>query len=130
MSGDKSHCRLGVPAVLVAVGLMFGCAAEAPEVSFRDDVRPILDSQCTECHMPGAAGHAASGLLMDSYAGVMRGTKFGRIVIPGDPLTSILVMLIEGRADPSLQMPHGKNPLSAEEITLIRTWVEQGANNN
>jgi uncharacterized membrane protein len=61
----------------------------------------------------------------------MKGTKFGQVVIPGDPLTSVLVMLIEGRADPSLKMPHGgAKPLTNDEIKTIRRWVKQGARNN
>jgi len=53
------------------------------------------------------------------------------VIIPGDPLTSVLVMLIEGRADPSLKMPHGDaKPLDPREIATIRQWVEQGARNN
>jgi hypothetical protein len=52
-------------------------------------------------------------------------------VLPGDPLTSVLVMLIEGRADPSIRMPHGgANPLTEAEIKTIHEWVKQGARNN
>ena len=40
-------------------------------------------------------------------------------------------MLVEGRADPSLKMPHGDaKPLEPTEIATIRQWVEQGAKNN
>jgi hypothetical protein len=61
----------------------------------------------------------------------MKGTSFGPVVLPGDPLTSVLVMVIEGRADPSINMPHGgANPLTQQQILTIRRWVEQGAKNN
>ena len=59
-----------------------------------------------------------------------------RIVAPATrevtpPLASVLVMLIDGRADPSLEMPHGDaKPLDAAEIETIRRWVEQGAKND
>jgi hypothetical protein len=53
------------------------------------------------------------------------------VVLPGDPLTSVLVMLIEGRVDPSLKMPHGDATTpTKEQILTIRRWVEQGAKNN
>ena len=46
-------------------------------------------------------------------------------------LPCVLVMLVEGRADPSLKMPHGDaKPLETAEIATIRQWVEQGAKNN
>ncbi len=128
MSMKLNLVHAGLLAALTGAALMSGCAAEKPPaVSYTKQVKPILDAQCVECHKQGAAGYEASGLLMDSYAGLMKGTQFGRIVIPGDSLTSILVALIEGRADASIRMPHGKAPLSAEEIALIKTWVEQGA---
>ena len=131
MSGKLDYSRAGILPVLAGAGLLFGCAADEPAVvSYKNDIQPILAAQCVECHKSGAAGYEASGLAMDTYANLMRGTRFGRIVIPGDGLTSILVMLIEGRADESIRMPHGKTPLSAEEILLIRTWVEQGAKDN
>jgi hypothetical protein len=80
--------------------------------------------------VPGQAGYETSGLRLDSYEALMKGTKFGPIVIPKDALSSALTMLIEGRADPAIKMPHGKAPLSPEDQKTIRTWVEQGAPNN
>jgi hypothetical protein len=60
----------------------------------------------------------------------MEGTKFGEVVIPGDPLSSVLTMLVEGRADPSIRMPHGDQPLPEAEKKILRDWVAQGAKNN
>jgi hypothetical protein len=60
----------------------------------------------------------------------MKGGKFGPFVIPGDPLTSTLNMLVEGRADPSIRMPHGRGTLTDREIETLRDWVQQGAKNN
>jgi hypothetical protein len=73
----------------------------------------------------------ASGFDLQGYDSLMKGTRYGPVVLPGEPLTSALVMLIEGRADPSIKMPHaGAQPLTAEQIATIRRWVEQGAKNN
>ena len=73
--------------------------------------------------------HPAGG--KDVAETLMKGTQFGPVVLPGDPLTSVLVMLIEGRVDPSLRMPHGDATTpTADEILTIRRWVEQGAKNN
>ncbi|MFZ0255793.1 MAG: c-type cytochrome domain-containing protein [Gammaproteobacteria bacterium] len=111
--------------------LVWGCQrAEEPEVSYSKDVRPILEKNCMECHVEGAAGYEASGFSMATYEDLMKGTKFGAVIKPGDSLTSALTMLVEGRADPSIQMPHGKEPLTEEEIATLKTWVEQGAKNN
>jgi hypothetical protein len=110
-------------AITLGVLLLAGCGDR--EVSFKADVQPIL-----ECHSAGGTGHEKSGLLMSSYEDLMKGTRFGAIVKPGDALTSALIMLVEGRADPSIRMPHHKDPLSKEQIGLLRSWVEQGAKNN
>jgi hypothetical protein len=92
---------------------------------------PILDKHCKACHVQGQAGYVVSGFELGSYETLMKGTQYGPVVLPGDPLTSVLVMLIEGRVDPSLKMPHGgaSTPTEAEILT-IRRWVEQGAKNN
>ena len=65
-----------------------------------------------------------------SYEVLMKGTKYGPVVIPGDPLSSTLTMLVEGRADPSIRMPHGDEPLPAAEQKVLRDWVAQGARDN
>jgi hypothetical protein len=117
----------------IAPGLVAssGCDRSAPEVSYQRDVAPILDKHCKSCHLPGQAGYVVSGFELASYESLMKGTQFGPVVLPGDPLTSVLVMLIEGRVDPSLRMPHGEaQPLSKAEIDTVRNWVEQGAKNN
>jgi uncharacterized membrane protein len=114
----------------VALLVLASCQRTA-EVSYAKDVAPIIDEHCSQCHVAGQPGFLASGLDTTSYDALMRGTKFGAVVLPGDPLTSTLVMLIEGRADPSIKMPHGDaKPLDAKDIATIRQWVEQGAKNN
>jgi uncharacterized membrane protein len=107
-----------------------GCE-RTPTVSYQKDVVPVLNKHCQSCHTPGQAGYVVSGFDLEDYDSLMKGTSFGPVVLPGDPLTSVLVMLIEGRADPSINMPHGgANPLTPEEKRTIRLWVEQGARNN
>ncbi len=121
--------------VILQASLMSFCAllltaCGEKEVSFKADIQPILAKNCLECHATGGAGAEKSGLLMSSYDDLMKGTRFGAIVKPGDGLTSALIMLVEGRVDPSIRMPHHKEPLSKNQIALLRAWVEQGAKNN
>jgi uncharacterized membrane protein len=119
---------LAVAALVLATGP--GCASRQ-QVSYQKDVAPLLTKHCASCHTPGQAGYVVSGFELKDYQSLMKGTSFGPVVLPGDALTSVLVMLIEGRADPSINMPHGgANPMTKEEIATIRLWVEQGAKNN
>jgi hypothetical protein len=106
------------------------CSGEPP-VSFSQDVKPILDHHCIECHRADGAGTLASGFDMTSYEGLMKGTNFGPMIIPGDPEGSNALVLMEGRADPSISMPHGqRDPVAKQDIQTIRAWIEQGAENN
>jgi hypothetical protein len=120
-------------ALLIGTALVLGLAGCMGEstVSYSRDVEPILAANCQSCHELGGAGHAASGFSMASYDDLMKGTKFGPMVIPGDAEGSNLIVLMEGRADPSIAMPHGDTePVSKAEIGTIRRWIDQGANNN
>jgi len=115
-------------ALLAATVLLAACGQK--EISYRADVQPILKQYCLECHVEGGEGYAKSGLLMTSHESLMKGTKFGSIVKPGDGLGSVLVMLVEGRADPSIKMPHGKEAMPKDKIEVLKQWVVQGAKNN
>lgn len=113
----------------VAVAFALAGCSES-EVSYKADVQPIVQQYCVECHAEGGKGSQASGLVLTSYDSLMKGTRFGAIVKPGDSLSSVLIMLVEGRADPSIKMPHGREPLPKEKIAVLKKWVEQGAKNN
>ena len=119
--------------VTIGVGVLMPasdvCAAEA-QTTFSEDVFPIFKGRCVDCHQPGAEGFEKSGLDLTTYAGVMKGTKFGAMVIPRDPDSSNLVWLLDWRAKPEVRMPHGKKKLSTCDRDAIRTWIRQGAKDN
>ncbi len=115
-------------AMLLCLSMLGACAPR--NVSFSADVQPILKKYCLECHMPGGTGFGASGFDMSGYETFMKGGKFGAFVIPGDPFASNLMVLVEGRAHPSIRMPHGREKLSDREIEVLKAWVQEGAKNN
>ena len=102
----KPSIHVVLPIVAVSLLAAAGCARTPPEASYKADVQPILEKHCKACHTPGQSGYVVSGFDLENYDSLMKGTTYGPVVLPGDPLTSALVMLIEGRADPSLKMPH------------------------
>jgi hypothetical protein len=116
-------------AVIIACAFALG-ACSPSNVSYGRDVQPILKARCIECHAPGGAGYEKSGFDMSSYDTLMKGGKYGKLVVPGDPLTSTLNVLVEGRADPSIRMPHGREKLPDREIAILKAWVQEGAKNN
>lgn len=83
---------------------------------------------------------------MQTYDTVMKGTKLGPVIVPSPSISSTLVILIEHKADPAINMSRSKvQPLlehqkylkdmrglmlPKEEIKLIRARIDQGAKNN
>jgi hypothetical protein len=119
---------LSLATVFVAFPSQEVCAAE--QMSFREDVAPILLGRCVSCHHPGGEGTAASGLDLTTYAGLMKGTKFGPMVVPGSPETSNLMAMLDWRVSAEIRMPHGKKKLSTCDRNAIRSWIQQGAKDN
>jgi mono/diheme cytochrome c family protein len=120
-------------AAVIGVGMVtpMSRACAAPDkTSFVEDVLPIFQGRCTSCHRSGGEGYEKSGLDLTSYEGLMKGTKFGRMVIAGDPDSSNLMWLLDWRAAPELRMPHGKKKLSTCDRDAIRAWIREGAKNN
>ena len=109
---------------------LFGCSAGKHEVSFSKDIMPVLSQNCLHCHTQGGEGQVASGLSMESYADLMKGTKHGPVIKPGQSYASTLQILVEHKADVSLNMPKGGGKLSTDQIELIGKWIDQGAKNN
>lgn len=103
---------------------------QAPTVSFKEDVLPIFKGRCVDCHTPGGKGFEASGLDLSNYAGVMKGTKFGPMVIAGDADASSLMALLDWRVAPQIRMPHGTKKLSTCDRDEIRRWIDEGALDN
>lgn len=131
---NHARVKLYFLLVLVVPFVLSGCDSgkkAEQKVSYSQDIIPILQRHCLECHVINGPGHQASGLDMSTYQGLMKGTKFGPVVKAGDSLSSTLVLLVEGKADPSIKMPHGdREALSTAEIKTLRQWIDQGAANN
>jgi hypothetical protein len=123
-------CQYAFPGFTILI-LLAGCAAQQT-ISYRQDVYPLLEANCLKCHKPpDGEGYLKTGLNMETYRSLMRGTLYGPVIIPGNSKTSILNMLVEGRADASLRMPHElKEPLTEWQIRILQLWVNQGAKDN
>lgn len=120
----------GIGILAPSTDLCAAPAPKAPTVSFAEDILPLLKWRCAGCHEPGGEGVQKSGLDLTTYEGVMKGTKFGPMVIPKDPQSSNLMLLLDWRVSAALRMPHGKKRLSTCDRDSIRTWIREGALNN
>jgi hypothetical protein len=134
----KSH-NIALPSVIAGSLLIAGSMAIVPtssayaqqaQLSYSEDIAPIFRGWCVSCHQPSGEGYEASGLDLRTYQGLMTGTKFGPMVIPGNPDESNLVVLLTGRASPELQMPRNHKPLPPCLLQNIWKWIFQGAEDN
>lgn len=99
------------------------------QASYERDIEPIIQLRCKSCHTLGGEGNRKSGLNLNSYDGLMAGTKQGGdLIVPGSAETSSFMIMVT-RKD-HLRMPFGSSPLSDDKIRVIRMWIEQGAKNN
>jgi YHS domain-containing protein len=94
------------------------------EVDYKRDIYPILAGNCFECHGPRTQ---EGELRLDTREGLFTGEPDALPVVPGDPDTSLLLELCELPADDPDRMPEDGDPLSAEQLALLRAWITQGA---
>ena len=97
-------------------------------VTYATDIKPIFDANCVKCH--DGTKKPKAGIALDTLAGVLKGGKEGKIIVVGDSTKGDLIMSVAHIGeDPMTFMPKGKGvkPLTAEQIGLIRAWIDQGA---
>ena len=105
-------------------------ASTKSDVTYVADIKPIFEKSCVKCHN---AEKPKAKLALTSLAGVLKGSKEGPVVKPGNSAGSVLVKAVAHLTeDPDGYMPppHNKarlGPLKSEEIGLIRAWIDQGA---
>lgn len=97
--------------------------AAAKTLVFSRDIWPIFDSQCLDCHTPP---HPDGDYDMSTRERMLLpGAKGGPGVVPGDPDASSVVQYIRGVLKP--RMPHKSDPLTEDDLHLIRQWIAAGA---
>ena len=114
----------------LTLGLPTAAHAQQQPLSFKADIVPIMARRCTPCHAPGGEGAKATGMVLTNYDDLMKGTKYGPMIVPGKPAESNLMRLLDWQVAPELRMPHNQNMLPAYERDAIRTWIREGAKDN
>lgn len=138
----------GIATTLFALDYKLPPASAQPGVTYAKDIRPIFEKNCFKCH---GETTQKRHLRLDSLASVLKGCEDGPVIFPGKSNQGDLVLEVTGMGDhdmppwpsapPLLSREHpaspppaagddGKplpKPLTAEQIGLIRAWVDQGA---
>lgn len=99
-------------------------AAAKETVDFKKHIQPIFESRCLECH--DAKKHKG-GIRLDRLDDLLVGGDSGKPgVIRGKSAESYLVHVVAG-LDPDAAMPPKGERLTAEQVGLLRAWIDQGA---
>ncbi len=93
------------------------------QVDFSRDIEPIFQKHCQGCH---GARQQMSGLRLDHPDAVSKGGYSGAAIRPGNSAGSRLIQMVAGLV-PGKVMPMGGPLLSAEQVGLLRAWIDQGA---
>ena len=95
----------------------------SPKVDFAKDVKPILDALCLACHGPTKQ---RSGLRLDRKDDALKGGDSGRAIVPNKTADSPLLQRVLSM-EKSERMPPAGERLSAEQVAVLRRWIDQGA---
>jgi mono/diheme cytochrome c family protein len=99
-------------------------ALSAAPADFKRDIQPIFQSRCYECH---GEKKQKNGIRFDRKSSVFEGGDAGKpLIIPGKSAESTLVQRLITTDDDEVMPPKGER-LTADQIALIRAWIDQGA---
>jgi mono/diheme cytochrome c family protein len=112
---------LFIPAALALLAL--GINQAGAKVDFAKQIAPILDQRCLECHGPKKQ---KGKLRLDQKDSLMQ-KRDKATVVPGKPDESELVRLISLPKGHEDIMPNKGEPLTKEQIDLIKQWISEGA---
>jgi hypothetical protein len=99
------------------------------EVSFSKDVQPVFNQYCISCHPNSGNLNLTQGNAYGELVNVNASGYSGVLVIPGDSENSILYKKIDGSNLYGSNMPLGTS-LPANQIAIIKKWIDDGAKNN
>jgi hypothetical protein len=109
-----SHAESTIPALPPAV---------SRTVDFSKEVQPILSERCYSCH---GADKQKADLRWDVKASAFKTGDHGPIIVPGNSASSRVIKLVSGQEPDALMPPRGDR-LTAEQIGILRAWIDQGA---
>ncbi len=122
-----------IPTHFIALGMIWGLVLTSlsKEISFNRDIRPILSNKCFACHGPDEDERKSKLRLdrSDGLDGAYRSNDGTTALKPGSLEESELWhRVITDDVDEIMPPPKAKKkPLTQEEQTLIRKWIESGA---
>jgi mono/diheme cytochrome c family protein len=122
-------CYISTRLILVLLAFLTltgGFNAEAEEVDFNTQIRPLLSNNCLTCHGPDEDERAA-GLRLDTEAGSRLDLGGYAAIAPGNPKASEILQRLTTDDEELRMPPEGKGRrLTPEEVDFVRRWIAEG----
>lgn len=134
------NCKRNVKFIrlsVAVVAVLASCQKDLPlsdDTGFPTRINTIMSTRCatTGCHTD-ADKDAAGGLSLETWDDLMRGGNGGAVVIPYRSNRSLVHLYTNTFPDlgPTLKptMPLNDQPLSRDDVVLIKNWIDSGAPN-
>jgi hypothetical protein len=133
----KLKCAIGLLSAIGISAAVFAAEADISKlppasaktgVTFDKDIKPIFETSCVKCH---GDQKPKGKLRLDTLEGVLKGGTDGKVIEVGNSAKSMLVLNVAHLGDEDEFMPPPKNKmgikqLTAEQIGLVRAWIDQG----
>jgi len=116
---------VAVVVIGVVAGAWFAHSRSRNPVSFSNDIQPILNQNCVQCHGGVRQKNGVSFVFREDAFG--KGKSGRRTIVPGHPDESELIARLTS-SDPEVRMPYHAPALPPEQIRLLRQWIKEGAN--
>ena len=100
-------------------------ASTKKNITFAKDINPLFERSCFKCH---GEEKQKGELRVDSVEAIKKGSEYGPVIVAGNGAKSSLLHVMAGLVEDAMMPPEGKaEPLSKEELGLVRAWIDQGA---
>jgi hypothetical protein len=119
-----------IPGAAILLGCLAACAnwpphrASTPQVDFAQQVKPLLESRCLECHH---WRYLCAGLNHETKTLAMKGGRSGPVIMPGAPEQSLLYRVLLLGHDSPVAMPPTPERVEAEDLKILHDWILQKA---
>ncbi len=100
--------------------LNLGAALRSETVDFATSIAPLLQDKCLHCHQPGNRKGDISLATSDDLSA-------NEFIVAGRPDESYLIQLVSPQDGQPPEMPKEGEPLSNQQVAVLRQWIAQGA---
>ncbi|QGJ68940.1 Secreted protein containing Cytochrome C, Planctomycete domain [Planctomycetales bacterium 10988] len=124
MNIHRHKFLLGTIAILTLCCLS-NWSYSAENVSYQEQIAPILNKYCVGCH---SEDYAEGKLSLETYKSILKGGEHGKAISPNNAEDSLLIQVITGAKEPKMPPDDQEGP-NQKELALLKNWINLGAPN-